>query len=373
MVASVFSHPMVHLFIAMQARVPCLVVGMPGCAKTAIHRALARAMGRRFVAMCGSQCSPEDVGGLPVPDYVKHLCRMMPMWWVEALLEAGGFLFLDEFTSLSPAVQAALLTLIQDKLVGDTHLSVDTLIAAACNPEEITPNGTPLSLPTLNRFYHARWVNDRDAWLDGLVTLEWTAPAFPIVPEGWESRIPYWGGLMRTFHQRFEGLENVPPKDDLARAYPSERTWANAVRCLAAADAAGADMHTDNTFVRLMTAGNVGEVVAEQFCHFKSSYDLVDPLDLLDGKITFTHRDSRPDLTLTLAAAVASTVCSRSTFTPDRWDSAVQFLGDISKVAAPEIALKFTGMVQKAAADNGYTPKAVALKPLIELGKLQIG
>jgi MoxR-like ATPase len=355
-----------HTFVAMQV-VPTLVEGMPGCGKTAIHEALATAMGRRFVPLVGSQCTPEDVGGLPVPDHVKFLCRMMPLAWTEALLTPGGFLFLDELTSVSPSVQAALLTVIQDKRVGDHRLDTDTLICAACNPHEITPNGIPLTLPTVNRFFVAQWEVDREAWLQGLSTLEWSAPVFPIVPADWKSRIPRWGTLVQTFLRRADNLDSVIPKDDVTRAFPTHRSWRNAVACLAAADAAGADMETDNTFVRLMVEGNVGEVAASQFVQFKTTFDLIDPLDLLDGRAQFKHREDRPDITLNVAAAVASAVSTPSTFTPERWDRAAAFMGGIGTSAHPEMALRYTNLLFKATQDFKYSPKAAALQPLIEL------
>jgi hypothetical protein len=357
------------VFIAQQARIPTLIVGMPGTGKTLLHAALASALGRRFVPVCGSQCTPEDVGGLPVPDPVKFLCRMMPMAWVEALLTPGGFLFLDEFLTVTPGVQAALLTVIQDKRVGDQHLDVDTIIAAACNPLEHTPNGTPLTLPTANRFFHAEWKTDREAWLDGLVDCRWDAPAFPLVPAGFESLVPKWGTIVQQFLRRTGGeLDNVPPVDDQQWAYPTERTWRNAIYCLAAADAAGGDLFTDNTLVRELVAGNVGEMATRQFVQWKQAADLVDPIAILDGTATFEHRDDRPDLTLTVAAAVASTACGPGTFSEDRWDAAAAFLGEIGKVAAPEIALKFTGMLRSTAVERKYAPSKKALQPLVDLG-----
>jgi hypothetical protein len=362
-----FAHPMAHLFIAQQARIPTLVIGDPGDGKTALHRALCRAMNRRFILLLGSQCSPEDVAGLPVPDHVKFLCRMMPMWWVEAMLTPGGTLCLDEFMSVPPSVQAALLTVIQDKLVGEVYLDTDTIICAMANPLEQTPNGTPLSLPTLNRFFHAKWECDDEAWLDGLATCEWDAPPFPVVPAGWESLIPKWGARVASFHRRQEGVRSVVPKDDTTFSFPTRRTWENSIKCLAAADAAGADMTSNQQWVRAMVAGNVGEVVANQFSTFNAALDLVDPIEVLDGKAKFVHKDSRPDLTFALCASVVSALLAAGTFSEDRWNRGAALLGSVGTEVAPEIALKFTRLLHKAAADRKYAPPAKALKPLLEL------
>ena len=356
-------------YIAVQARVPCLAEGLPGTGKSTILAALAAALGRTFRAMYGTQCAPEDVSGLPVPDLVRRLTALLPMAWVEALLTPGGFLFFDEITAVSPSVRAALLTVLTERRVGDLTLDIDTMMAAACNPADLCPNGTPLEMACNNRFFHHQWKTPRDAWLDGLIDLNWDAPKFPLVPADWASRVPHWGARIQSFHRKAEGMENVPPKDDVVKAYPSERTWANAIRCLAAADAAGADMTSNQEFVRLMVAGNVGEVAANQFTQYNAACDLVDPIALIDRKAKFVHKDSRPDLTFCVCASVVSALLSESTFTTDRWDAAAEFLGDVGTNVAPEVAFKYTRLLQKAAADRRYAPDAKAVKPLIALAK----
>jgi hypothetical protein len=362
-------HPTWFAYIALQAGIPTYIEGMPGCAKTAANTSFASAIGRRYVPLIGSQCSPEDAGGLPVPDHVKFLCRLMPMSWVSELLTPGGFLALDEFPNTPPSVHASLLTIIQDKRVGDVHLDIDTLILAMGNPIEVCPNGTPFSLPTANRFFHAKWQNDRAAWLRGLTTCEWEAPKIPVVPSDWKSLVPKWGGLMATFHTRFSEMANVPPKDETTMAYPTERTWRNTVMCCAAAEAAGADMYTDQTNVRLMVAGNVGEMAADMFCQFKGSFDLADPVEVADGRVQFKHRDERPDVTLAMLAALATTVSTASTFTPDRWDRVAGIFGEIGTSSHPEMALRYTRILIDATTTFKHAPNAKVLKPLMELNK----
>jgi hypothetical protein len=145
------------------------------------------------------------------------------------------------------------------------------------------------------------------------------------------------------------------------------------VKCLAAADAAGADMTSDQTFVRLMVTGNVGSVCGDAFANFNGTLDLIDPLELVDGKAKFKHNESRPDLTFTVAAAVVSTVHAQATFSGPRWDAAARFLSEIGQEVAPEIALKYTGLLKKAAQANGYTPNAKAVAPLVTLQKALAG
>jgi len=368
MVTSAFSHPMAHLYVAQQARVPTLVIGDPGDGKTACQRALAKAMNRRFALLLGSQCAPEDVAGLPIADHVKFLCRMMPMWWTEKLLTPGGMLCLDEFMACSPGVQSSLLTVVQDKLIGEVYFDVDTIICAMANPLEMTPNGSPLYLPTLNRFFHCEWECDDDAWMAGLPTCKWEAPTFPIVPSDWEEYIEKWGTRVTAFHRRHEGMRSVIPKDETTFSYPTRRTWENTIKCLAAADAAGADMTTDQTFVRKMVTGNVGKTAADMFCHFNSTLDLCDPIALLDGKEKFTHNEARPDLTFCVCASITTALLGRE-FSTDRWNAGITFLAGLAKDAGPEVPLRYTKAMTAAAEKHKYAPPAKVMAPVVELAK----
>jgi len=54
-------------FLAGKAGVVPLSLGMPGTAKTAVHRALAQQARRRFIPLMLDQLLPEDLSGLPVP------------------------------------------------------------------------------------------------------------------------------------------------------------------------------------------------------------------------------------------------------------------------------------------------------------------
>jgi hypothetical protein len=94
---------------------------------------------------------------------------------------------------------------------------------------------------------------------------------------------------------------------------------------------------------------------------------MADPLDILDGKVTFKHRDERPDITMTVLAALASAVSTESTFTPDRWDAAAMIFGEVGKTSHPEMALRYTRLLLDATAKFKHAPSAKVLKPLVEM------
>src|SRR6201997_819193 len=105
------------LGVAVAARVPVLLWGAPGTGKTSAIRAMARAMGWPCETVIASIREPSDFAGLPV--VIGQDVRFAPPAWARRLAEAGhGLLFLDELSTAPPAVQAALLRVVLERVVG---------------------------------------------------------------------------------------------------------------------------------------------------------------------------------------------------------------------------------------------------------------
>ncbi len=138
----------VSLSIAIQARIPVLAWGPPGVGKTATITAVAEALGLPVEVVIASVREPSDFAGLPVirDDGV----RMEPPAWARRLAAAGrGIVFFDEVSTAPPAVQAALLRVVLDRVVGDLALPSGVAIVAAANPPEQAAGGWDLSPPGL--------------------------------------------------------------------------------------------------------------------------------------------------------------------------------------------------------------------------------
>lgn len=350
--------------------VPALAEGFCGEGKTTIARALSEALGRRFVLLIASQCAPEDVAGMPSPDNKSGVTRMLPPYWYEDVKEPGGFLFADEMTTPVPAVRAPFLSVFSEFKVGQYQMHPDTIVCGAFNPADLAPNGSPLEPAMANRFFHWKWEMNRDAWHAGVIDpetpLQWPAPVFPIVPANWQDYLGIWAPLVGEFLRSHDGLYTAMPKEG-ELAFPSYRTWTYAIKCLAAAEASGAEMHENTAIVRKMVAGCVGMTAAHAFCEYVRSRNLARVEDLLDGTVEFTHDPNRPDITLCVAAAITTAVSSASRFSPDRWDRAAAIIGKIGTECSPEIALKHNKKLREAAIANKYRPSAKALKPLLDL------
>ena len=121
--------------MAVAARAPVLLWGAPGTGKTSAIRAMAQAMGLPCETVIASIREPSDFAGLPV--VVGQGVRFAPPAWAQRLAGAGhGVLFLDELSTAPPAVQAALLRVVLERVVGDLELPAEVAVVAAANPPE---------------------------------------------------------------------------------------------------------------------------------------------------------------------------------------------------------------------------------------------
>lgn len=203
---------------------PVLLWGAPGVGKTSRFGKLAAALGFGYVeggkprqgaiTVLGSVRRGEDFLGIPVPGVymtpdgrtipsdlaVKMIVEgkgeglrpvltyAIPEWAVQAALWAKGkpsdddkkmaVVFFDEFTTSPLDVQAAMLRVIHERVVGDFALPANVAMVAAANPPAMAPGGQTLSTPVANRFIHLYWSPPTPKqWADWLSKTEATSTA----------------------------------------------------------------------------------------------------------------------------------------------------------------------------------------------------
>src|SRR3954469_25278285 len=168
------------LGVAVAARVPVLVWGAPGTGKTSAIRAMSEEMGLACETVIASIREPSDFAGLPV--VADGQVTFAPPRWARRLAqEEVGVLFLDEISTAPPAVQAALLRVVLERVVGDLALPEAITVIAAANPPEYAAAGWDLSPPLANRFGHLDWPVEAQAFAEGL-SAGWPAPIVPDLP-----------------------------------------------------------------------------------------------------------------------------------------------------------------------------------------------
>jgi len=318
------------LSVSVQAGVPVLLWGSPGTGKTSVVRALGQSLGWPTEVVIGSIREPADFAGLPV--VIDGSVQMAPPLWARRLASAGhGLLFLDELTTAPPAVQAAMLRVVLERVVGDLDLPDGVRVVAAANPPEEAADGWQLSPPLANRLVHLDWPVEASSVSRGI------SMGFPS-PPSFEGHLPTEGQSLAARAAVGAFLEvrpalvlDVPALGDQAsRGWPSPRSWEAVARLLAACDAvrASEDART------LLVLGAVGEGAGIEFLSWLVNMDLPDPEAVLadpDG-FDLPERSDRAFAVLTAVAAVAIARGDAAS-----WSAAWQVVARIAD-GAPDVA-----------------------------------
>ncbi|MGY9073102.1 MAG: AAA family ATPase [Acidimicrobiales bacterium] len=318
------------LALAIAAGVPTVLWGAPGTGKSSAVAALSASFGLPCEVVIASIREPSDFGGLPI--VVDGGVRFAPPAWAVRLADEGrGVLFLDEISTAPPAVQAALLRVVLERVVGDLALPDEIAIVAAANPPEQAADGWDLSAPLANRFCHLDWTVEAHEVAAGLVA-GFPAPTAPELPAGWTDQIPLAAGVVAGFLGVRPSLVVAPPTDRAAagRAWPSPRTWEMAIRLIAACQMADMSAGVRSALVR----GVVGDGAGLELLTWMDELDLPDPEAALadpDG-VEFPDRGDRVYAVLSSVAAAVT-----ANTTPERWRAGWQVMARASD-QSPDIA-----------------------------------
>lgn len=322
--------------IAIQAREPILAWGPPGVGKTSIIQSIGRALELPVEVIISSVREPSDFAGLPV--VIDGTVQMAAPKWAQDTVtrkeETGEdtVIFFDEISTAPPAVQAPLLRICLDKVVGDVQLPLSTPIIAAANPPEQAAGGWDLAPPLANRFVHVDWDLDHDVWVEGMLS------GFPdvgvkVLPPTWIRGIPEARSMVAAFIKSRQNLLLQVPDDESSagKAWPSPRSWDMASRLLAACDAYGAE-----TDVRaILITGCVGVGQGFEFLQWLDALDLPDPDYLLANPDKFTL-PKRSDQTFAVLSSVVRACTNR--LTPDRWMAAWKIIDTAVRQGTPDMA-----------------------------------
>jgi len=313
------------------AKIPAILYGPPGVGKSAAIQALGKRLQLPVYTVIASIREPADFSGLPIlrDDGVW----MMPPRWAQALAEAGqGILFLDEITTTPPAVQAALLRVVLDRVVGDLALPPGVAVLAAANPVEQAAGGWDLSAPLANRFLHLEWTLDPAAWSADFPTYWGDPPEIPgIPPDRWAAARALVAGFIRHAPQY---LLQVPKDVQISQAWPSPRTWEFVSRILAVAPP---------TEQLPLILGAVGSA-AHAFWQWKAQQDLPDPAECLTHPTGWPIPPRGDQLFAVLQGIVAIAQVQQSAET---WERAWECLGYAADQGHADVALPIAETLAK--------------------------
>ena len=280
-----------------------------------------------------------------------------------------GLLFLDELTTAPPAVQAAMLRVVLERVVGDLKLPAGVRVVAAANPPDEAADGWELAAPLANRLVHLEWPTNGRYIAQGLAVGFPAPPLFPIevgVPDDIQ-RLTARASVAAFLEVRPDLVLVVPRSAaESGRGWPSPRSWEAAATLLAACSAAQASEDARDALIM----GAVGDGAGIEFLSWLEHLDLPDPEAVLadpDG-FELPERSDRAFAVMTSVATVATAGGD-----PELWERAWRV---VSKAAerAPDVATLVARTLASHRPPGAELPEAVLeLAPILRAAGLLPG
>ncbi|MBN0048450.1 AAA family ATPase [Streptomyces actuosus] len=345
------------LTLAVAADLPVLLWGEPGIGKTAALTQLAASLDLPLTTVIASVHEPSDFSGLPVvgDDPAVQGVPMAPPQWAVELVRAGrGLLFLDELSTATPAVQAALLRVVLERRVGALQLPPGVRIVAAANPRASAADGWELSPPLANRFVHLSWVHDRDVVVRGLGGV-WPRAELPrLVPERLPEAVAFARRAVCGFLEARPTLIHRLPTTETRRggAWPSPRSWEAALTLLAFGTAASVSREV----LALLVRGAVGDGPGLELLAHLDRMELPDPETLLADPAC-AELPVRGDLRQATLEAVVAAVGARPE--RERWEAGWAVLVRALETGAPDLLVAPATTLAALRRDDWEVPESV--------------
>ncbi len=324
------------------ARVPAILWGSPGSAKTSVVEALFSLITAAYHTSIAALHDPPEYGGYPSPvadsgpDALPPHVAQLPVGWVLRLARVAEQcpdrmvgLFLDELSNAAPATRAAAMRGVLDGVWGETRIPRLSVVAAS-NPDEQSESGYRFSAALANRFCHLEWQLPASVWAEAYADGFSEAIPAGVVPQVSAAEIdrvenevlrPVIGAFSRFRPDRFAGA--VPEDQDAqSRPWASPRTWSMLSRALAVAVASGQD--PQGSTCRILIRGLVGVDVLHELLDYWRTLDLPDPEALLRDPDS-VRWPARGDQTFAILQSVAA--AAKRDLTEERWGAAWRIFG----------------------------------------------
>lgn len=304
------------LAAARPADVPVMILGDPGTGKSAmVHDYAIKATGGPAVTLLLSTMDPTDISGLPTrgeterDGYTVALTEYGMPWWQDALLKGHykdgtpcGILFIDEITNCSPALQASILELINNRILpcGEklpTNGKVQIILCA--NPESSATDYNALAAPFSNRILQVSYKPTDEEFYEGFSGgwySEEQQATWSANERAWRNRIVDFnkhtnGAFILMMNRLADGaIESEAPaylqpdsensdseREILTSAWCSPRSWELSAKVLGNL---GFDKEITPIQDRVL-AGLVGRQAAVELATYVHQHTQIDPFSLI--------------------------------------------------------------------------------------------
>jgi MoxR-like ATPase len=361
---------------------PMLLWGLPGIAKSAIMRQLAANYGMPIEVLSPASRGEGAFGVTPVPDGGRMTYPRPD--WTDKFEKAGrGIVFVDEINLAATHYAGALLGLLQDRVLGSYQLGPGVRVFAAANPIDLAAasGGWDLSAPAANRVGHLDWpcpsVGDWSDWLladiedesiDIVNAADLEMQVLAAWPDAWARARGITTGFLSAHSTHLHALPQGG-SGQVSRAWPSPRTWTHATRALASSAVHGLSERERDEFV----AAFVGEGAAGELFTWLAAANLPDSAALLDGKVKWSHKKSRLDVTMAVFAS-ATAVCVATTVEPLRRRRAEAMWALLAQASdsAPDLIVTPARLLVQAKLFSGAVRVLGKLNPILEAAGIQV-
>lgn len=329
------------LGICLQTGVVPFVLGSPGIGKSAITDIIAGKFGWDADTLLPALREPTDFAGLPVI-INGAVILAAPQWARDAIAgvnrNGGHLIIYDEVTCAPPAVQAALLRVILEGVVGDVRLPREVRQIMVGNPPEYSAGGWDIAAPLMNRVCRLDWSLDTDAWGDFMLTRknDLNVNLYHLPKDWWETHGRVASSLVVSFVHARNELRNKPPKADAdpLAPYPTPRSWDMASKALAGCLSLG--LKASDGIPLTLVSGLVGDGAALEFVTWADKQDLPDPKELLKDPTKLRIDPKRNDKNYAILASVAAEAIADSD--PKQWVQGWKVLGRASDLGVMDVA-----------------------------------
>lgn len=247
--------------------------GEPGVGKTSLITALAQrqGFGGMHILLLHSMERCDTLGAMRTSTYTDHTGKTWesttyatPAWAIRANDYQGTFyLFCDEIDKCDPDVQAAFLTIIQDRIMPSGFPLGDHVKFIGAGNPPAKDSGYEIIAPLQNRMMEIKYAPPIREWFKGM------NDAWGRV--GVSADEKYLRGLIVAYLTNNGANLHQPPKDgDTAQAWASRRSWDNLARV-------GSRFVRNPDRMKGVAIGLLGEAVGRDFVAKTTAIPLPDP------------------------------------------------------------------------------------------------
>ena len=246
-----------------EVRQPVMIWGPPGIGKSDIIAEIGKETNRRVIDIRLANWEPTDIRGIPYFDKESKTMRWSPPNEFPQLVGDNSIIFLDEFSSAVPTVQASAYQLLLNRKIGEYEVPEGVDMALAGNRETDRGIAYKMPMPLANRLTHLELKPNFNCWFN------------------WAIKNDIDTSITSFLSWSKKDLFDFDPKSS-SKAFATPRSWTFVNKFLKN----GKNCNSSENLLTALIAGTVGEGLAISFlAHRKLNTKLPKVEDILSGKL----------------------------------------------------------------------------------------